>query len=334
MSEEEQEALKLLESLENDVELQKENHFAAIVDDPRFRELMEICRKERDKIYPALFAHLFKRRKFTCGLLLDLAIGNEMVEVIKPAISTSNSNVSYDTAKYVERIIEYGRRKKFLPFESPQERVLRVIDEADSDPRVIISSDPGTVLKHSAIIKLLEDFAGEDKLALMQGVMLHIKRKLSWTQPGIIWQVARKHFDLDPPEVPQHSQGRLAKINEICFIWGLANGLYPIDQEKAQFQEELLLIEKEIKNEGKYVQRMIGRIRAHFKKPILIWLCLDHLDSTDGSIGAIKILESSIAQMPYNNPERAQMEIEYATASWLRWGYEQGYILHNSYPEE
>ena len=117
MSDEEQVVLKLLEDLENDMELQKENHFAAIVDDARFRKLLEICRTQRSIVYCAIFRHLLEKRRFTAALLLDLAIGGEMVEIVRPAIKTQGSMVSYNIKEYVDVIIAYGRKMHYLPEE-------------------------------------------------------------------------------------------------------------------------------------------------------------------------------------------------------------------------
>jgi hypothetical protein len=117
LSDEEQVVLKLLEDLENDMEVQKENHFGTIVDDARFRKMLDICRKEKVRIYPALFRHLRNKKKFTTALLLDLAIGHEMVEVIKSAITTHESQVSYDIKKYIDAIIAYGEKMGYLPKE-------------------------------------------------------------------------------------------------------------------------------------------------------------------------------------------------------------------------
>lgn len=117
MSDEEQDALKLLEDLENDMEVQKENHFGTIVDDARFRKMLDICRQEKALVYPTIFKHLQQKRKFTAALLLDLAIGHEMVEIIKPAITTHDSRVSYDIKKYIDAILSYGKRMGYLPKE-------------------------------------------------------------------------------------------------------------------------------------------------------------------------------------------------------------------------
>jgi len=336
LSDKGQEVVKLLESLENDVESRKEKSFLAIFEDQRFREARKICQQEKEGVYREIFKHLEDRKQFATALLLDLAIGVEEVEeAVKAAIVTKDSQVRYDTRKYIAAIINYGYKKGFLSLENPQEKTLKIIELIEADPRCRYSSNVQAYLENPTVIKLIGECAGADKRAIMEGLMLHIKSKLSWVPLVIINEIAGKYFELELPKIPENFQGRLSKINNEYLIWGLVNGLYPIAMEKECFNKEMSNLESAFLHvSGKKFSRLIGAMRTHYKKPILIWLCLNYLNNGHLSWPALKVLEDCAERPPYEDSEKAEADINYAKDSWLRLGFEQGYILHNSYPEK
>ncbi|MFA5166383.1 MAG: hypothetical protein WC449_03695 [Candidatus Paceibacterota bacterium] len=336
MSDKGQEAVKLLESLENDLESRKEKSFLAIFEDQRFKEARKICQQEKEGVYREIFRHLEDRKQFATALLLDLAIGVEEVEeAVKGAIITKDSQVRYDTRKYVAAIINYGYKKGFLVLENPQEKTLKIIELIEADRHCRYSSNIQTYLENPIVIKLIDECAGTDKHAIMEGLMLHIKNKLSWVPLVIINEIASKYFELELPKIPENWQGRLSKINNKYLVWGLGNGLYPIATEKERFDKEMLDLESAFLHvSGKKFSQLIGAMRTHFKKPILVWLCLNYLDNNHCGELAIKVLEYCVESPPCEDSGKTEAEINYAKDSWLRWGFEEGYILHNSWPQK
>lgn len=336
MSDKGQEVIKLLELLENDVESRKEKSFVAVYEDQRFKAARKICQQEKERIYPEIFKHLDDRKQFATALLLDLTIGaEEMEEVVKGAIVTRDSQVCYDTKKYIAAIINYGYKKGFLVLETPQEKTLKAIESIETDPHCRYSSNIQTYLKNPSVTKLIDKCAGPEKHAIMEGLMLHVKNKLSWVPLVIINEIAGKHFALELPKIPENFQGRLSKINNEYLVWGLSNGLYPIETEKEHFDKEMLDLESAFLHVSrKKFSQLIGAMRTHFKKPVLAWLCLNYLDNNHLSRPALRVLEDCVGRLPYESQEKAEADINYAKDSWLRWGYCEGYLLHNAYPED
>lgn len=194
--------------------------------------------------------------------------------------------------------------------------------------RAAIKLDPRLNFQQTAqFAELYKLCSGQKKYEAMQGIMLYLRDKVS-PLPEILIKEVAPFFSLELPTIPEMHEGRLSKTNEDYLVWGLANGLYPIEKEKVAFEREV----EEFHLSFMADKHFYGTICTHFKKPVLTWLCLDSLDNESSIKHTILIILARCTNYhPY--PEE-RVTTNYARDCWLRWGYEQGYLLHNSYPEE